>query len=134
MRPSYAIWAVAAIIAPLRASGADTVAFPDRVALAKRVETQPEAAQYLKSQMYPAIGPALASAMRACLPPGKPSPGKFAVVADLSQEGKFVKIDYEPKVEAAACLANAMATFHAPRPVTCGCELLPIVIEMSVVP
>ena len=134
MRSSYAGWVVAAIIAPLSASGADSVSFTDRVALAKRVETQAEAAQYFKSQMYPAVGPALASAMRACLPPGKPTPGKFAVVADVSQEGRFVNIDYEPKVEVAACLANAMATFHPPRPVTCGCELLPVVIEMSIVP
>ena len=122
MRRSYAIGLLAATITPLLAYGADSDAFPDRVALAKRVESQPEAAQYFKTQMYPAIGPALASAMRECLPPGKPSPGKFAVVADVSQEGKLVNIDYEPKLKAAACLANAMAAFHTPPPVTCGCE------------
>ncbi|MDR0476984.1 MAG: hypothetical protein LBH14_03465 [Desulfobulbaceae bacterium] len=109
-----------------------SIALSDRIALAKRVETEPEAAQYFKTQMYPAITQALANAMTACFPPEKPNPGKFTVVANVSREGKFVNIDYEPKSEAVACVANAIAGFHTPPPVMH--ELLPIVIEMSVVP
>lgn len=119
----------------LNAIAADNQAFAERVALAKKIEEQRATTEYFQNSMYPAIGPSLASAMKKCMSRSAASTAKFSVVADITQDGKFTRIAYEPNTNTAACLAAAMASFRAPPPPTCDCgAALPIVIDMSITP
>lgn len=111
-----------------------SLSFAKRVALAKEIEEQKTTAEYFQNGMYPAIGPSLSAAMRECMSHAGASTTKFAVVADVKQNGEFIHIAYEPNTNTAACLAEAMASFRAPTPPTCDCGALPIVIEMSINP
>jgi hypothetical protein len=113
---------------------AESDQFSERVANAKKIEAQEETQAYFKNEMYPAIGPALASAMRECLSLANASTEKFTVVADISQGGEFINVAHKPKTNTATCLATAMRSFHAPPPPTCDCVSLPIVIDMAVKP
>ena len=125
----FALW-----VLPSHVCAEQTLSFEKRVALAKEIEEQNATAEYFHNGMYPAIGPSLAGAMRECMSHVGASPDKFAVVADVTQDGEFIHIAYEPNTNTAACLAAAMASFRAPAPPTCDCGPLPIVIEMSVKP
>ncbi|MDD2801886.1 MAG: hypothetical protein PHE96_10540 [Methylococcales bacterium] len=108
--------------------------FAERVATAKEIESQKEADTYFKNRMFPAIGSLLGNAMKACTALPYANLEKFAVVADVTQTGKFINIDYQPRTNTAACVAEAVTGFYAPPPPTCESGDLPIVIEMSVVP
>ncbi len=125
---------VAFSILAFQASAAEATSFAERVALAKRVEEQKATAEYFKNGMYPAIGPSLASAMQECTSRAGASTEKFTVVADVSQDGQFTHIAYEPNTNTAACFAAAMELLRAPPPPTCDSGALPIVIDMSVKP
>lgn len=117
-----------------QASVADTPSFAERVALAKNTEKQKATTQYFQNEMYPAIGPSLATAMQECMSRAGASTEKFTVVANVSQDGRFMDIAHEPSTNTATCLATAMASFRAPPPPTCDYGVLPIVINMSVKP
>lgn len=90
-------------------------AFFERVALAKKIEEQSATAEYPRNGMFPAIGHALQSTMLKCTSLPGASTKKFSVVADISPEGKFTRIAYEPKSNTAKCLATAMEPFRALR-------------------
>jgi len=130
----YRIYIVVFSALAFQANAADGTSFDERVALAIKIEEQKATSEYFKNGMYPAIGPSLASAMRECTSRAGASTAKFTVVADVSQDGLFTHIAYEPNTNTAACLAAAMASFSAPAPPTCDCGELPIVINMSVKP
>jgi hypothetical protein len=131
----YRTYVVALSLFTVHAAAADSQTFAERVALAKKVEEQSATIEYFQNGMYPAIGSALAAAMRKCMSRAGASTVKFSVVADISQDGKFTHIAHEPNTNTAACLAAAMASFSAPPPPTCDCgAALPIVIDMSVTP
>lgn len=131
----YRVCFVALSLFAVQAVAADSESFAERVALAKKVEEQSVTADYFKNSMYPAIGPALADAMRECMSRAGASSAKFTVVADILQDGSFAHIAHEPNTNTAACLAAAMAAFHAPPPPMCDCgAALPIVIDMSIEP
>lgn len=122
------------ILLIVSSSSAIAATFSERVATAKDVELQEETSIYFRNNMYPAIGQELNQAMRECTSLPNANIEKFTVVADITQEGKFVNIEYEPKTNTAACLAKAMKTFHSPPPPTCDSGSLPIVINMTVAP
>jgi len=130
----YRIYFIVFSVLAFQANAADGSSFSERVALAEKIEEQKATAEYFKNGMYPAIGPSLSSAMRECTSLAGASTAKFTVVADVSQDGRFTHIDYEPNTNTAACLAAAMVSFRAPPPPTCDCGELPIVINMSVKP
>ncbi len=130
----YRAYIVAFSVLAFQANAADAPAFAERVALAKKLEEQNATAEYFQNGMYPAIGPSLASAMRDCTSRAGASTEKFTVVADVSQDGQFTHIAYEPNTNTAACFAAAMELLRAPPPPTCDSSALPIVIEMSVKP
>ena len=134
MKVAASLMVLACGLLGFHADAGETTSFSERVAIAKRIEAQKETADYFKTGMYPAIGPALASAMRDCMSRPGASTEKFTVVADVSQNGEFIHIAHEPKTNTAACLAGAMASFRAPPPPTCDCGDLPIVIDMSITP
>lgn len=126
---------VALSLFAMHAAAADGQTFSERVALAKQVEEQSATTEYFRNGMYPAIGAALASAMRECMSRAGASTEKFSVVADISLDGKFTHIAHEPNTNTATCLAAAMASFRAPPPPMCDCgAAFPIVIDMSVTP
>ncbi len=106
--------------------------FAERLAAAKEVEKQPEAAAYFKDKMYPAISQSMLSAMRRCSAMPNANVDDFAVVADIAASGKFVNVDYAPRTNTAACFAGALATLPVPSPAKQGAPALPMVIEMSV--
>lgn len=108
--------------------------FAERHLMARLAEEQEPARSYLKDKMFPAVGPAIATAMRGCLTPPGVSAEPFTVLADLSKDGSFTRIVYEPKMDTAACFAAAMPAFHAPPPPTQDGRPLPISIDMKVVP
>lgn len=115
------------------ATAAENQSFAERVALAKKVEAQDSTTEYFQNSMYPAIGPALASAMRDCMSRAGASTSKFAVVADISQDGRFLHVAHDPNTNTATCLATAMKSFRAPPPpMYDGDAHLPIVIEMLI--
>ncbi|MCK4118391.1 hypothetical protein ACI2UK_13755 [Ralstonia nicotianae] len=114
--------------------GAGVETFAERRQLAKLAEEQEPTRSYLKDKMFPAVGPATATAMRGCLTPAGASAEPFTVLADLSKDGNFTRIAYEPKTNTAACFAAAMPSFHAPPPPTQDGRPLPISIDMKVVP
>ncbi|HRE16471.1 MAG TPA: hypothetical protein PLW86_05300 [Rhodocyclaceae bacterium] len=131
----YRAHVVALIFCAGHATAAGAQPFTERVSLAKKLEEQSTTTEYFKNGMYPAIGSALASAMRECMSRAGASTVKFTVVADVSQDGKFVNIAHEPNTNTAACLAVAMESFRTPPPPMCDCGAnLPIVIDMSVAP
>lgn len=114
--------------------GAGVETFAERHHLAKLAEEQEPTRSYLNDKMFPAVGPAAATAMRGCLTPAGASTEPFTVLADLSKDGNFTRIAYEPKTDTAACFAAAMPSFHAPPPPTQDGRPLPISIDMKIVP
>ncbi len=126
MKKSFAVLLL--IIAPL----AQAATFAERVSAAHEVEKQPDAANYFKEKMFPAINNSLASAMRKCAAMPNANVEDFAVVADVTASGKFVNVDYQPRTNTAACFSAVMAGLLVPPPVKYGAPALPIVIEMSV--
>ncbi|MHA2904259.1 hypothetical protein [Ralstonia mannitolilytica] len=114
--------------------GAEAETFAERHHLAKLAEEKEPTRSYLNDEMFPAVGPAAATAMRGCLAPAGASTDPFTVLADLSKDGDFTRIAYEPKTDTATCFAAAMPSFHAPPPPTQGGRPLPISIDMKVVP
>jgi hypothetical protein len=135
MTTHYRAHVIALCLLTAQTAAADDRTFSERVELAKKIEKQSATTAYFQNAMYPAIGPALASAMRECMSRAGASTVKFSLVADISQDGKFTHIAYKPNTNTAACIAAAMESFRAPPPPMCECgSSLPIVIDMSVTP
>lgn len=114
--------------------GAPEETFAERRQRAELVEAQSSVRSYLDDKMFPAVGPAIATAMHDCLKPKGASMKRFTILADLSKDGHFTRVAYEPKTNTATCFAAAMAAFHAPPPPTQDGNPLPIVIDMKVAP
>ncbi|RIX48281.1 MAG: hypothetical protein D3M94_05165 [Rhodocyclales bacterium GT-UBC] len=105
--------------------------FADRVARAKQLEELQETQTYFSERMFPAIGTALAEAIRDCSADKEAAMNQVAVVADISPDGALSNIDHEPKTLAAVCLADAVAGFQVPPPPVQAGNRMPIVIEIA---
>ncbi len=107
--------------------------FAERVTLAKKIETQKPAHDYLYGSFFKSLGPKLGEIMKACLARNDANQDKFTFVANISGSGEFRDIDFEPKSHnTAKCFSKEMAALKAP-PTPTG-EILPIFIEMAVKP
>jgi hypothetical protein len=117
------------------ALGAGVKSFEERYRLGGLAEENEPARSYIRDTMYRAIGPATANVMHDCLKPTGANTAPFKVVADLSGDGRFIHVAYEPKTDTAACFAAAMTSFQAPPPPpTQDGGPLPIAIYMTIAP
>jgi hypothetical protein len=109
--------------------------FAERVAIAKKIESQQATQDYFLKGLYPVIGPVLGGIMKECLSHPDASLEKFTVVANVAESGQLTDIDVEPKSNnTGGCFAKAFATLTAPPPPLCDCGVLPLVIDMGVEP
>ena len=109
--------------------------FAERVAIAKKIESQQETQDYFLKGLFPAIGPMMGGIMKDCLSHPDASVEKFTLVANVAESGQLIDIDVEPKSNnTAVCFAKAFATLTAPPPPLCDCGVLPIVMDMGVKP
>jgi len=113
---------------------AETLSFSERIKLAKEIEKQKSAENYFFKEMFPSVGGVMADAMKRCTSAPKANLSPFTLVADISTQGKFINIAYEPRINTAACFADLLSTLQAPPPPTCECVTMPIVIEMKIEP
>jgi hypothetical protein len=119
----------------LSTAAAEPKTFEERRHLAQALEDNSKTAQrYLYSDMYPAIGSAMADAMLNCLKPSGVSSEPFSLIADVSRDGRFMQIAYEPQSNTAACFATAVSSFRVPSPPPFGQESFPIVMDMKIKP
>lgn len=117
-----------------QAAAAHAKTFEERRYLAQMVEDSEPARSYIYGKMLPAIGSAMADAMRDCLKSSAASKEAFAVVADVSQDGRFTDIAYEPRSNTATCFVTAMSSFQVPSPPSWGEKPFPIALHMEVKP
>lgn len=103
-----------------------------RVAVARKLEATKPVADYQRTALFPAIGPALQRAMGTCLAQTGAKEVRFRLVADVAPDGHFTQIVHEPDTALAACVAEAAAAFRAPPPP--GGVALPLVIDMLLTP
>ena len=109
--------------------------FPERVAIAKEVESQKAASDYFFGSFFPSLAPTMGGIMKMCLAREGASEEKFTLVANVSLDGDLIDIDFEPKANnTAACFAKEVGSLKAPPPPLCDCGVLPIVIDMAVKP
>lgn len=108
--------------------------FEERRHLAQMVEDSEPARSYIYGEMFPAIGSAMADAMRDCLKFSAASKEAFAMVADVSQDGRFTDIAYEPRSNTATCFATAISSFQVPSPPSLGEKSFPIAFHMEIKP
>ena len=109
--------------------------FAERVVLAKKIESQKVAHDYLYGRFFTSLGQKLGEIMAACLAQKDANQGKFTVVADISGSGEFRDADFEPKLHnTAGCFVKEVSTLRAPPAPVGNGETLPIVIEMAVKP
>ncbi len=112
-----------------------TETFAERVALAKKIESQKEGAAYLFGSFFPALGPAMGGIMKKCLVTDGASQEKFALVANVSLNGDLIDVDFEPKANSTAtCFVKDFGTLKAPPPPICECGALPVTIDIKVKP
>ena len=109
--------------------------FAERVAIAKKIESQKEASDYFIGSFFPAIAPSMGGIMKMCLSRNDASQEKFTLVANVALSGELVDIDFEPNSNnTGACFAKELGTLKAPPPPLCDCGALPVVIDMAVKP
>lgn len=117
------------------AMAGDLPSFAERVAKAKEMEQREQARRYLKDEMHPVAGPVMSEAIRMCTDHPCASTEPFALVADVTEEGSLAHIDFEPKTDSSACIANSLArSLRVPPPPTSENGALPIVIEIKIRP
>ncbi len=117
------------------ALGAGVDSFDERYRLGQMAEENEPTRSYIRHSMPRAVGPAAGQAMHDCLEPSGASTTPFKVIADISGDGRFTRIAFEPKTDTAACFAAAMTSFQAPPPPpTQDGGPLPISIYMTIVP
>ena len=109
--------------------------FAERVAIAKKIESQKEASDYFFGSFFPSIGPSMGGIMKMCLARDGASQEKFTLVADVALSGELIDVDFEPKQNnTGACFAKEFSTLKAAPPTLCNCGVLPVVIDMAVKP
>lgn len=118
----------------VRAAAAQPETFEERRHLARILEDSEPARSYIYNKMFPAIGSTMADAMRDCLNSSEASSEAFSVVADVSQDGRFTHVAYEPRSNTATCFATAMSSFQVPSPPSGGETPFPIVFVMKIKP
>ncbi|MFZ3018461.1 MAG: hypothetical protein WA056_08410 [Gallionella sp.] len=124
-----------ALLLVLFSTNLSAATFAERVAIAKKIESQQATQDYFLKGLFPVIGPAMGGIMNECLSHTDASVEKFTLVANVAESGQLVDIDVEPKSNnTAVCFAKAFATLTAPPPPLCDCGVLPVVIDMGVKP
>ena len=109
--------------------------FAERVAIAKKIESQKEASDYFFGSFFPSIGPSMGGIMKMCLARDGASQEKFTLVANIALSGELIDVDFEPKLNSTgACFAKEFSILKAPPPPLCDCGVLPVVIDMAVKP
>lgn len=109
--------------------------FAERVAIAKKIESQKEASDYFFGNFFPAVGPSLGGIMEMCLSRDGANKNKFTLVANVALSGEIINVDFEPRSNnTAACFAGEFSTLKAPPPPLCDCGVLPFVINMGIKP
>jgi hypothetical protein len=113
--------------------GANALTFEERIELAKAAERSVDTWFYEKV-MFDAVGPHLATTMRACFgQTAKPQADPFVLVADLSPEGKAVNVEVRPPTAVAVCFSEGFATTAFPIPPRFQDRAnFPVVIEMRI--
>ena len=82
--------------------------------------------------MYPALRSDMATAMKRCVKLPGATKDKFEVVADITRQGVFSNLAYQPESVVAECYARALSVLRAPvLPRSLG-RSLPVVFDMSV--
>lgn len=111
------------------------ITFAERVAIAKKIESQQATQDYFLKGLFPVIGPVMGSIMKECLSHPDASTEEFTLVANVAESGQLIDIDVEAKSNnTAVCFAKAFATLAAPPPPLCDGGVLPVVIDMGVKP
>ena len=109
--------------------------FAERIAIAKKIESQKEASDYFFGSFFPAIGSSMGGILQMCLSRNDANKEKFTLVANVALSGELIDIEFEPKSNnTGACFAKELATLKAPPPPLCDCGVLPVVIDMVVKP
>jgi len=109
-------------------------AFSDRVQNGNKVEAAPEYSDYFTNHYFPSLGQPMADAIKSCAAQHHASSAKFALVSDLSANGDFEKIEFQPQSNVAWCFAEKVKTFHAPPPPYISGEGFPVVFEITITP
>ena len=123
------------LLSVLFSTNLNAATFAERVAIAKKIESQQATQDYFLKGLFPAIGPVMGGIMHECLSHPEASTEKFTLIANVAESGQLVDIDVEPKSNnTAVCFAKAFATLTAPPPPLCDCGVLPVVIDMGVKP
>ena len=109
--------------------------FAERIAIAKKIESQKEASDYFFGSFFPTIGSSIGGIMQMCLKRKNANKEKFSLVANVALSGELIDIDFEPKSNnTGICFAGELAKLKAPPPPLCDCGVLPVVIDMAVKP
>jgi len=109
--------------------------FAERIAIAKKIESQKEASNYFFGSFFPTVGPSMGGIMQMCLELKGANKEKFTLVANVALSGELMDIDFEPKSNnTGICFASEFAKLKAPPPPLCDCGVLPVVIDMAVKP
>ncbi len=108
--------------------------FANRIAEAKKASATQEGKTYDQ-----ALGSAIGTAMRTCVPPGSTSQanlGDFILVGYVDKGGVISSVELRPKTEISTCFAAHFAQERLMTPPEHGASPLgyPIVVEMSVHP
>jgi len=116
-------------------STASAETFEERVELARAAEKAADTKPYQK-QMFDAIGPHLAAAMKSCFGSIKnPETEPFTLVADVTPEGRADAVDVKPNTNIAACFAKGfMSANFPPPPRFRDRSRFPMFIEMRIKP
>lgn len=109
--------------------------FAERIAIAKKIESQKEASDYFFGAFFPSIGPSMGGIMKMCLSRDGANQEKFTLVANVALSGEIINVDFEPKSNnTAACFAGEFSSLKAPPPPLCDCGVIPLVFNMGVKP
>lgn len=110
----------------------DSSLFKDRIQRARALEHQPQPMAYMKKYLFPAMSSSLTRKLEDCLELPNANKDSFTLVADITQEGKMVDVDYSPPTNTAKCFATAFRLLELPRRATSDNAKLPILLEMKI--
>jgi len=129
---AFACLAVLCIAGAAKAEGPST--FSERVQNGNKVEAAPEYSDYFTNHYFPSLGQPMSDAIKHCASIHQASSAKFAVVSDLSANGEFEKIEFQPQSNVAWCFSEMLKTLHAPPPPSVPGEGFPVVFEITITP